>query len=140
MRKKLMSVAMAAVAALASLAFGSAASAHMGEYARFNYCPDDGSDRGGESHRRGPILNWWSQIRLAVGLTPVKCKEISSCYVGSSSPKAVIFQGAKVRLENALLGSTATRQRVFDGVVAIASRAGGGRERAYVAAIDHGCA
>ena len=139
MQKRVMSMA-TAIAALAAMAFGSIASAHTGEYARFNYCPDDGRERGGESHRRGPLIELWFQFRSAVGLKAVNCKEIDTCYVGSSSPSPVTFQGGRVHLENPLLGSPATGRHLFDGAVAIASRAGGGRERAYVTAIGHACA
>jgi hypothetical protein len=122
MRRKVKSAWTALVAALAAMAFGSSAYASSDQYAWFNQCPDEESERGGESHQR------------------VNCKGKSTCYVGSSFPEPVTFQGARARLENPLLGSSDTRRHLLDGVQSIASRAGRGRERAYVVAIGHACA
>lgn len=100
------------VPAVAAMAFWSSAMAATGEYATFNYCPD--GKGGSENHPDGPILKWRSLFRSVVGLTSVKCKEISTCYVGSIS-----------------------RWGLRDGDIFHSSWAGGGRERAYVAALGH---
>lgn len=136
MRKQLKCVMAALVAVVAAMAFGSPASASSGEYARFNNCPDDGSERGGESHRGGPILRWWSQFRLAVGLVPVNCKELSTCHVGSNSSGKHSHRAGF----HGVTGASAFRRQLLHGAVTIASRAGGRRERAYVVAVGHGCA
>jgi hypothetical protein len=132
MHKKMTGLARA-IAALSLMAFWSSATAVTGEYAAFNHCPDNGS--GSEDHPRGPLLKWWARIHSAIHSAPIKCKEISTCYVGSGSPVALHGE-VRVHLENPLLGVTATRRCLLDdGEVLTASRAGGGRERAYVAAI-----
>lgn len=132
MRKKAMRL-VGAIAALSLMAFWSSATAVTGEFAAFNYCPDTG--RGGEDQPRGPFLKWWARIYSAIHSASVNCKEISTCYVGSNPPVG-FHGGAEVHLENPLLGVTVTRRCLLDGGdVSTASRAGGGRERAYVAAI-----
>jgi len=132
MRKKVMGL-VGAISALSLMACWSSATAATSEFAAFNYCTDNKSGSGDSS--RGPLLKWWARIHSAIHSASVNCKEISACYVGSNSP--VDLHGeVRVHLENPLLGVTATRRCVLDdGEVLTASRASGGRERAYVAAI-----
>jgi hypothetical protein len=127
-----------AMVAIAAMAFWPSASASGGEYAVFNECPDDGSGR--DPRPGGPILNWWFRFHSAVSSASIKCKEISTCYFGSNSRGGQDSHKVTVHLENGLTGVNDVRQRLLGGDGTIASRAGGGRGRAYVVAIGHSCA